>query len=58
MVDVYLSGTGAMLFANNQFKTTFDYGETLTTGQVGLGSKNSTTIFDDFSLAEGAAPAG
>ena len=56
-VDVYLSGTGATLFANNQFKATFDYGEALTSGEVGLGSSNAVTIFDDFSLAEGAAPA-
>jgi len=57
-VAVYLSGTGATLFANNQFKATFDYGETLTSGEVGLGSSNAVTIFDDFSLAEGAAPSG
>jgi len=54
---VYLSGTGATLFANNQFKATFDYGETLTSGEIGLGSSNAVTIFDDFSLAEGVAPA-
>jgi len=49
-IEVLLNGSTVTLLAGGQVKATFDFGESLTDGAVGLGTHNAVSKFDIFEV--------